>query len=163
MKPEHLIASNYACYADLLHWGAVTNLKRSGYIAKQFILARFMSLFTHKLPTWSFQDVSLCFKLDLDDLPCPVLDSSFRYLQVNSCVLELYDCTCRLMSLSPNYAWVFTKDCCSFCCDFVTAAALFYLAELVEEYTVLAAKVIKGMLVVSRSSFAVFVCVKYLL
>lgn len=115
------------------------------------------------MPTWSFQDVSLCFKLDLDDLPCPVLDSSFRYLQVNSCVLELYDCTCRLMSLSPNYAWVFTKDCCSFCCDFVTAAALFYLAELVEEYTVLAAKVIKGMLVVSRSSFAVFVCVKYLL
>lgn len=45
----------------------------------------------------------------------------------------------------------------------VTAAALFYLAELVEEYTVLAAKVIKGMLVVSRSSFAVFVRVKYLL
>ena len=47
-------------------------------------------------------------------------------------------------------------------CNFVTAAALFYLAELVEEYTVLTAKVIKGMLVVSRSAFAVFVCVKYL-
>lgn len=30
------------------------------------------------------------------------------------------------------------------------AAALFYLAELVEEYTVLTAKVIKGMVAVSR-------------
>ena len=48
-------------------------------------------------------------------------------------------------------------------CNFVTAAALFYLAELVEEYTVLTAKVIKGMLVVSSwSAFAYFVCVKYL-
>ena len=34
--------------------------------------------------------------------------------------------------------------------NLATAAALFYLAELVEEYTVLTAKVIKGMVAVSR-------------
>ena len=49
-----------------------------------------------------------------------------------------------------------------FVVQFITAAALFYLAELVEEYTVLTAKVIKGMLVVSKSAFAFFVYVKYL-
>jgi len=47
-------------------------------------------------------------------------------------------------------------------CNFITAAALFYLAELVEEYTVLTAKIIKGILVVSRSAFALFVYLKYL-
>lgn len=51
------------------------------------------------------------------------------------------------------------KRLCFLLCNFVTAAALFYLAELVEEYTVLTAKVIKGMLVVSGSAFAVF-CVR---
>ena len=35
--------------------------------------------------------------------------------------------------------------------NLVIAAALFYLAELVEEYTVLTAKVIKAMVAVSRT------------
>ena len=40
--------------------------------------------------------------------------------------------------------------CLFFFYNLATAAALFYLAELVEEYTVLTAKVIKGMVAVSR-------------
>lgn len=44
-------------------------------------------------------------------------------------------------------------------CNLVTAAALFYLAELVEEYTVVAAKVIKGMLAVSNLTFWLVICV----
>ena len=64
--------------------------------------------------------------------------------------------------LTKLYIHVYKRCLFFLLCNFVTAAALFYLAELVEEYTVLTAKVIKGMLVVSRSAFAVFVCVKYL-
>lgn len=41
----------------------------------------------------------------------------------------------------------------------VTAAALYYLAELVEEYTVLAAKVVKYMLVVGISFLGEFCCI----
>lgn len=44
-------------------------------------------------------------------------------------------------------------------CNLVTAAALFYLAELVEEYTVVTAKVIKGMLAVSNLAFGLVICV----
>lgn len=62
-----------------------------------------------------------------------------------------------------NYVWVFIKDCCFFCCDFVIVVVFFYLVEFVEEYIVFVVKVIKGMLVVSRLFFVVFVCVKYLL
>lgn len=40
----------------------------------------------------------------------------------------------------------------------ITAAALYYLAELVEEYTVLAAKVVKYMLVVSGSFHGKLCC-----
>lgn len=106
-----------------------------------------------------FQDVSLYFKLVLDDLPCPLLDSSFRYLQSDSCFPELY-------SLAYTYKLGFfvtmpmgVYNLSFLFCNFVLAAALFYLAELVEEYTVLTAKVIQGMLAVSSSAFGLVICV----
>ena len=139
--------------------------KRSGYLIttlQEWLPSRgfwctFCKVTFGKYDLWKFQqcffqDVSLYFKLVLDDLPCHLLDSRSRYLQAISadqyCLVECSASLCY-MSISSWVFLIFIQLPFVFGLLFCVAAALFYLAELVEEYTVITAKVIKGTLLVS--------------
>ena len=100
------LVGNYACSADLL--------ERSGYRSKgvvtQPMLVRsctFQKFLAKNCLRGFLQDVSVYFKLDLDDFPCTLLDSCFRYLKGNYWAPDLYGWTCKRVFFITTQLWVY--------------------------------------------------------